>query len=97
MFVYALEHEEMEGVYNAVAPAPVRNKELTLLLAEKMKGKFFVHLHVPAFVLRTMMGEMSAEVLKSATVSAEKIRTAGFTFLYPSIESALGNLVETPG
>ncbi len=94
MFIYAIENESMKGVYNAVAPTPVRNKELTLLLAQKMKGRFFVHMHVPAFVLKTMLGEMSIEVLKSATVSSEKIRAAGFTFLYPSIESALNNLIK---
>ena len=95
MFIYAIENDNLECAYNAVAPAPVRNKELTLLLAQKMKGKFFVDMHVPAFVLKTMMGEMSAEVLKSTTVSAEKIRMAGFTFLYPSIEAALDNLIKT--
>ena len=94
MFIYAIENESMEGVFNAVAPAPVRNKELILLLAKNMKGRFFVHMHVPVFVLKTMLGEMSVEILKSATVSAEKIKAAGFTFLYPSIESALENLVK---
>lgn len=93
MFIYAMENESTEGVYNAVAPTPVRNKELTLVLSKKMKGRFFVPLHVPAFILRAMLGEMSVEVLKSATVSSEKIRAAGFTFLYPVIESALDNLV----
>jgi len=93
-FIFAIENEDIEGVYNAVAPTPVTNKELTLLLAQKIKGRFFVHMHVPAFLIKAMLGEMSVEVLKSATVSSEKIRTAGFTFLYPSIESALDNLVE---
>lgn len=92
MFSYAISTDEVNGVYNAVAPNPVRNKDLTLLLAQKLKGKFFVPLHVPAFVLKIMVGQMSIEVLKSVTVSAEKIRTAGFTFLYPDINSALDNL-----
>jgi uncharacterized protein (TIGR01777 family) len=93
MVLFAIENENLEGVYNAVAPTPVSNKELTLLLAEKMKGRFFVHMHVPKFVLKAMLGQMSVEVLKSATVSCEKIRAAGFSFLYPTIESAIGNLV----
>ena len=95
LFIFAIENEHLQGVFNAVAPAPVTNKELTLLLAEKMKGRFFVHLHVPAFVLKAMLGQMSVEVLKSATVSSEKIRTAGFGFLYPTIDKALDNLVRT--
>lgn len=94
MFLYAVKNESLEGVYNAVAPTPVRNKELTLLLAQKMKGRFFVPMHVPAFVLQLMLGQMSEEVLKSATVSDEKIREAGFTFHYPSIEGALANLIK---
>ena len=93
MFIYAIENESMEGVYNAVAPTPVRNKELTLLLAEKMKGRFFVHMHVPAAILKMILGELSIEVLKSATVSSEKVRAAGFYFLYSSIEPALENLI----
>ncbi|MCW3106109.1 MAG: hypothetical protein JWQ09_615 [Segetibacter sp.] len=94
MFLFAIENENVQGVYNAVAPEPVRNKDLTLLLAEKMKGRFFVHMHIPVFVLKAMLGEMSVEVLKSTTVSCEKIRSAGFAFLYPTIESALENLVK---
>jgi uncharacterized protein (TIGR01777 family) len=95
MFIYAIEHDNLDGVYNAVAPSPVSNKELTILLANKMKGKFFVPLHVPSAVLELMLGQMSVEVLKSATVSAEKIKEAGFTFLYPEIEPAIDNLVKS--
>ncbi|MES2892502.1 MAG: TIGR01777 family oxidoreductase [Bacteroidota bacterium] len=92
MFAEAIKNTEMNGVYNAVAPKPVTNKKLTLGLAQALKGKFFIPLHVPPFVLKAMLGESSVEVLKSTTVSAEKIKTTGFTFLYPSIESALAQL-----
>ncbi len=93
MFMYAIENEALRGAYNTVAPTPVRNKELTLTLAQKMRGRFFIPLHVPAFVLKLMLGEMSVEVLKSATVSCEKIQGAGFTFFYRDIEGALGDLI----
>ena len=92
MYLFALENEEIKGAYNAVAPMPVSNKILMLLLAKKIKGKFFIPLHVPSFALKLILGEMSIEVLKSATVSASKIREAGFTFLYPSIEVATDQL-----
>lgn len=94
MFVYAIKQEQMQGAYNAVAPKPVSNRTLTLQLARVMKGSFFIPMHVPAWVLRIVMGEMSVEVLKSCTVSAEKLKHAGFTFQYPGIDAALQALVD---
>ena len=94
MFIYAIENKEMSGVYNAVAPYPVTNKQLTLTLAEKMRDKFYIPIHVPSFVLKIMLGEMSIEVLKSANVSSHKIQNAHFDFQYPTIESALKQLIK---
>lgn len=92
MFVYALENEQIEGVYNAVAPTPVSNKALTLSIAGHRYKKPFMPVHVPAFVLKLMLGEMSVEVLKGTTVSATRIRATGFRFLYPSIDAAMEQL-----
>jgi uncharacterized protein (TIGR01777 family) len=94
LLLFAIENENILSVYNAVAPQPVSNKELTLKLAKQMRGKFFIPVHVPAFVLKTALGELSIEVLKSETVNDDKIKQAGFTFLYPSIEAALKNIEE---
>jgi uncharacterized protein len=89
MYLQAIEDEKMEGVYNAVAPKPVNNKELTLRLAKAVKNKFYIPIYVPSFILKLVLGQLSIEVLKSATVSAEKIRSAGFVFQYPTIDAAL--------
>ena len=90
MFMAAIEDENMNGVYNAVAPKPVNNKELTLELARSRK-KFFIPFYVPSLILKLMLGEMSIEILKSATVSSIKIQQAGFNFKFPDIKSALKN------
>ncbi len=92
MFIYAIENEHLSGSYNAVAPLPVDNKKLILKLAKMMRGQFYIPIHVPQFFLKLILGERSIEILKSATVSCEKIKTAGFTFLYPTIDAALKEL-----
>jgi uncharacterized protein (TIGR01777 family) len=92
MFISAIEKEKINGVYNAVAPYPVSNKELTLQLARVMKGRFFTPVHVPSLILKLILGEMSIEVLKSATVSCSKIQLEGFDFRFPLLKDALDNL-----
>jgi len=93
MSIYALENENTHGIYNAVAPLPVDNRTLITTLAKKVKGSFYITIYVPSFILKIALGELSTEVLKSATVNSEKIRQTGFQFIYPSIEAALNALV----
>lgn len=90
VFLSAIENNRMIGVYNAVTSNPVSNKELVIQLAKSRK-KLFIPFHVPTFMLKLILGEMSIEVLKSATVSNEKILKAGFNFQFPGIAEALGN------
>ncbi|MES1224862.1 MAG: TIGR01777 family oxidoreductase [Bacteroidota bacterium] len=91
-YIYAIENEKLNGVYNTVAPQPATNKQLVLELAKTIKGRFFIPIYVPSFVLKIVLGEMSIEVLKSATVSCKKIHDERFTFLYPSIQAAIRQL-----
>lgn len=97
MLLYALENDQVQGVYNATAPAPVSNATLTHTLATTLYGKLYLPMPVPAFVLRLLMGEMSIEVLKSTTVSSLKIQQAGFSFRYLVIQSAIKALVAAQG
>lgn len=92
MYIHLLEKDELSGVFNGVAPTPVSNKTLTLTLARTIRKSFFIPSHVPAFMLKLIMGESSIEVLKSTTVSSEKISSTGFVFIYPTITSALNEI-----
>ena len=88
MFIVAIEQENMNGVYNAVAPMVTTNSKFNIALAKKLRGKFYIPIFVPKFMLKIVLGELSIEVLKSSDISCKKIHDTGFQFLYPSIESA---------
>jgi len=89
LYIKAIEDTGLSGPYNAVAPNPVTNKQLVLQLAKAVNGKSYIPFYVPGFVLKLVLGEMSIEVLKSATVNCNKILQAGFSFQFPTIETAL--------
>jgi uncharacterized protein (TIGR01777 family) len=92
MFVYALEHQDMEGVYNAVAPRPVTNEELTRTAAKTLHKPLFMP-KVPAFAIRLAFGEMASIVLGGNRVQSKEIEKKGFDFQYKNINSALKDLL----
>lgn len=92
LFIKALTDENMSGAYNAVAPNPVTNEELTKALGETLH-KSIVLPHVPAFALKLMLGAERAEtVLGSSRVSAAKTLQTGFKFEFEELKPALADL-----
>lgn len=92
MFIYALLHDHVEGVYNAVAPNPVSNQEF-INQYEKSNAISALNPVIPEFVLKMMLGERSSVVLTNQNISSEKIIAAGFKFKFTSIKTALENLI----
>ena len=91
LYLAAIELQHLQDVYNACAPEVVSNKTLVLNIARARKRPF-IPVHVPEFALKLLLGEMSIEVLKSATVDDSKIRNAGFSFTFPTIDAAVNDL-----
>lgn len=77
----------MRGAYNVTAPNPATNAEITKAMAELLHRPAFAH--VPSFVLKAVLGEMSQEVLGSARVLPTRLLESGFEFEDPTIEDAL--------
>lgn len=92
MILFGIETKTTQGVYNAVSPDPISNKDLIIAITKKLRG-FYLPIPVPAFILEIMLGEMSIEILKSAKVSSNKIHNVGFNFDYPTLHSALYDLL----
>lgn len=93
MFVFALEDEKVQGIYNAVGPKPATNAELTEKAAKKAR-KLFINFGVPGFGLKLALGEMAQMVLGGNKVSSKKIEQEGFNFRYPDLESALEKIYQ---
>jgi len=86
IFKYAIDHENVNGVYNGVAENPVSQIVLVKKFAKYICGKFYVAIRIPSFFLNLIIGEMSVELLKSTTVNNIKIKEAGFQFKYTTID-----------
>ncbi len=91
MFLWAMDTTRAEGIYNAVAPNPVRNRELVRATARAM-GWRALPMPAPVFALRVLLGEMADVVLNSTRVSADKVRQEGFSFQFPTLEEALADI-----
>ena len=90
IYLYAIENEEIKGIYNAVAPEQLTNKSLTKIIANKLKKPLWLP-NIPAFVMKLILGKMAAIILEGSRVSSEKIMATGFKFNYPTIKEALDN------
>ncbi len=91
LFMQSIEEESMTGVYNAVAPHPVTNKELTKAIGKVLHKPIWLP-NVPGFVLKIVLGEMADLVLKGSKVSANKIQEAKFSFSFSQLDDALEDL-----
>ncbi len=91
IFIQAIKDEEMAGAYNAVAPEHITNHEFTRKAA-RAQGKPFWLPNIPAVMLKLLLGEMSVILLTGSRISSSKMEAAGFTFLYPDLDSALMEL-----
>ncbi|SMO35750.1 TIGR01777 family oxidoreductase [Solitalea koreensis] len=91
IYIKAIEDEQFSGAYNAVAPLPVTNAQLTKTLASVVHKPLWLP-NPPAFILKLALGEMSSVILSSTKVSAEKLKNEGFQFQFPTIDIALKQL-----
>ncbi len=93
MVKWIIETESVKGIYNSVAPNPVKNKELMQLLRKKAGVKFGLPatawmLEIGAFFMRTE----TELILKSRYSYPERALNEGFVFKHTTIEDCLVNL-----
>ncbi len=84
---YLIAHQTLAGPFNITAPHAVTNEVFTKTLASCLNRPAFFH--VPSFVLKTMLGEMSDLLLTGQNVVPRKLIEAGFQFKHQELEDAL--------
>ncbi len=87
LMLRALSDNQMEGIYNATAPNPVRMADFCQTLGQVLNRPSW--LPVPDFVLETMLGDGAQVVLKGQQVLPKRTETTGFTYQYSQVKEAL--------
>jgi uncharacterized protein (TIGR01777 family) len=91
IFVYVLQNE-LEGVFNGVAPNPVTNTELTKAVARTLKRPLWLP-NIPQFFMQLVLGDMHILLFESQRVSSKAIEEEGFDFDYHHLQLALEDLL----
>lgn len=95
----AIVDEDVSGAVNAVAPHPVRNRELASALGRVLRRP--ARLRVPGWAIRLVAGQMGDEMLLASVKAVPtRLERAGFRFRHTGLEAAfrhlLGRTLETP-
>ena len=89
----AIRDDSMNGVYNAVAPGIVRQKDFAKSLGTVLNRPAFTP--APAFAMKLAFGKMADEaLLASQRCSPKRTLESGFEFDYPELEPALRHLLD---
>ncbi|HLY01704.1 MAG TPA: TIGR01777 family oxidoreductase [Candidatus Cybelea sp.] len=89
--IYLLAIDRAEGALNATAPDPVRNVDFTWALASALHRPAF--LPVPAFALRTILGEGASVLTTGQRVLPERPLALGYKFARPRLAGAFTSIL----
>jgi uncharacterized protein (TIGR01777 family) len=85
---FLLVRDDLQGPFNITSPEPVTGRDFATAL--QAHHRTFIRAGVPAPLMHMLVGEMAGELLLNGQrVLPERLRAAGFDFLYPDIGSAL--------
>ena len=89
---FLLDEERARGPYNLIAPSPASNADFMRTLARTLHRPYWFH--VPAFLMRLALGEMSVMVLEGRPMEPRRLIEAGYRFHFPRLDEALKDLYQ---
>ncbi|WP_307746546.1 TIGR01777 family oxidoreductase [uncultured Pantoea sp.] len=90
--IWLLEHDDLRGPFNMVAPYAVRNEQFAATLGRVMHRPAFMR--TPASAIKLMMGESSVLVLGGQHVLPKRLEASGFGFRWYDLQEALQDVVK---
>ncbi|HXM19161.1 MAG TPA: TIGR01777 family oxidoreductase [Candidatus Tumulicola sp.] len=94
LFVWALEHPNIAGAVNAVAPDIANNARVAAAIGHALTRPALAY--APGFALHALLGEFADSLLASQLVLPARASDEGFTFKHDRLEAALLELL-APG
>lgn len=94
IILFLQSHKQLNGAFNCSSPHPVDNKTLQKTLRQTMGVKF--GLPAPAWLLKIgalIIGTETELVLKSRWVVPERLLAEGYSFAFPTLDTALKNIL----
>lgn len=89
--IYQLLKEQRSGIFNVVAPNPVKQNQFLKLLAAQLNKPLWLP-NIPSVFIKVGLGERSALVLSSQHVQSVKLPEIGYKFIFTDLLSALKDL-----
>ncbi|HLO50332.1 MAG TPA: TIGR01777 family oxidoreductase [Kamptonema sp.] len=91
LILFSLTHPQVEGVFNATAPNPVRMAEFSQTLGDVLNRPSW--LPVPGFALEVLLGDAAKVVLEGQQVLPKRTLSSGFEYQYPVLKEALEEIL----
>lgn len=92
MIRFIIEHQELAGPINAVAPDSVRMRDFSRTLGKVLNRPSW--LPVPEILLKIALGQMSEMVLHGQRAMPKKILNTNFIYRFPKLKAALENALD---
>jgi|SRR6056300_911970 len=87
-----LSQKNERGIFNAVAPNPVRQKELVRSIAKALNKKIILF-RMPKLIVKLLFGERSGLLINSHCISASKIKKTDYQYSFATLDQALDHIV----
>jgi uncharacterized protein (TIGR01777 family) len=87
---FLLEHESAQGPFNLIAPQPTSNAEFMRAVCRALRRPYWFH--VPTFLLRLVLGEMSILLTEGRYSQPKRLIELGFRFQFGTLDNAMEDL-----